>query len=293
MNKRIISTIVIIVAVLIGSYLLYEIFMNSNAFPGNKIFEISITPGSGLDFDIHLLAKGSYSSSGYGINADTEIKGNEILINIKSKNGKTDIISPKGPQLAVISKAGYGKSMHDLEGDYILKINYISYQDIYDLKSTKDYVQVKTKKSSFTELVKEPLQYGGTSNIKSRAPLQEIKIYKYPENTINISCTSSKCPEFYNDLAKLNIKEADPNNEYIKEQIAKNPKLHFYQYSGNLGNLKEILEKYSKLSVYIIIEIRSSTGETCFVLATNTQSQEGNEWHCNLKSGIIGTKYNN
>jgi hypothetical protein len=244
-----------------------------------EILNITITENSyptlGRNIYLSLATMGFYPNLNYYIEGDMEVKGNEIIVNIKSENGDIKTTKPKGFVLPSFGPATFGKTLTNLEGDFIVKVRYQGKEDKYKLKITKDYAQITEESSSFSKLAKEftPVASAKPNGVSQGfgADIKEITINRFPQNMIKIWCTSNSennnlCLQFYNDLDGLGLTKADSSNAYIKEWAVKEPTYVFYNYEGNLSDLTLILKKYLKsTSGNLNIRIESWTGENCWV----------------------------
>ena len=185
----------------------------------------------GAHIFLNLATERIYGCCDHQLNSDVKIQGDTIIVEVKNVH-KCGHAGAEGP-------ATFSKDLGKIEGDYQLVLRHKSKEDKYNLKITKDKIEINPIISTFTVF--------NQSNI----------LFRVPENVIWIDCGHYDrvgcggnqeyikiCDRFFKEPLISNLQSFEPEEgEYAVKWFNKGHK-HF-KFFGNISELRELVESYA------------------------------------------------
>ena len=206
----------------------------------------------GAHIFLNLATERIYPCCNFQINSDVKIQGNTIIVEVKN------IFVPRIGEAAE-GPAKYSKDLGKIEGDYQLILRHKTKEDKYNLKITKDKIEINPIIPTFTVF--------NQSNILFRVP--ENVIWIDCEHYDRVGCKENQeyikiCDQFFKEPLISNLQPFEPEEgEYAVKWFNKGHK-HF-KFFGNISDLRELVESYA---IYTSRDI--SDKERCLLLSIRT-----------------------
>ncbi|MEA2074155.1 MAG: hypothetical protein U9O85_00200 [Euryarchaeota archaeon] len=204
----------------------------------------------GYHIFLNLATERIYGNCDHQLNSDVKIQGDTIIVEVKNVHlcGHSEAEGP----------ATFSEDLDRIEGDYQLILRHKSKEDKYNLKITKDKIEINPIISTFT-VFNQP-------NI----------LFRVPENVIWIDCGHYDrvgceenqeyikiCDQFFKEPLISNLQPFESEEgEYALKGFNKGHK-HF-KFFGNISDLQELVESYA------IYSFRTKDKERCLLLAIRT-----------------------
>jgi len=205
----------------------------------------------GAHIFLNLATERIYGCCDHQLNSDVKIQGDTIIVEVKNVH-KCGHAEGRGP-------ATFSEDLGKIEGDYQLILKHKTKEDKYNLKITKDKIEINPLILTFTVF--------NQSNI----------LFRVPENVIWIDCGHYDrvgceenqeyiiiCDRFFKEPLISNLQPFEPEEgEYAVKWFNKEHK-HF-KFFGNISDLRELVESYA---IYTSRDINDK--ERCLLLSIRT-----------------------
>jgi len=256
---------IVIVGIAFGSYYLTreggvegtyaELEGNVNLSISEKFTEAK----DGAHIFLNLATERIYACCNFLLNSEVKIRGSEITVEVKNVFMPRICLTASGP-------ATFSKDLGKIEGDYgdyRLILKHKNREDSYNLKITKDKIEINPNSQTFTIFNQSPILYRVPENI----------IWIHCGHYDRVGCEKNQeyikiCERFFKEPLISNLQPFEPENgEYALGNFkgVEGWEYKHFKFYGDISSLEELVENYS---IYTSRDINDN--EKCLLLSIRT-----------------------